>query len=76
MTVSNIQRILKSSEVEGGGLAVVVGSTNASVVRSPEEEARGGGGAPEEDSTLRRLELPLIGAAICQRKVVPIGAII
>ena len=60
MTVSNIQRILESSEVEGGGLAVAVGSTNASAVESPEEEVGGGGGAPEEDSTLRHFEVPLI----------------
>ena len=47
MTVSNIQRMLESSKVEGGGSVAVVESTYASVVRSP--EGVGGGATPEED---------------------------
>ena len=65
--------MLESSEVEGGGVAAVIGSTNASIAGSPEE---GGGGAPEEDSTLGRLELARIWRALCLRKVAPMGAII
>ena len=62
MTVSNIRRMLESSEVEGWEAAVAVGSTNASAVRSPKEEGGGGGGggALKEDSTLGCLELALI----------------
>ena len=63
MTMSNIRRMLETSEAEGGGLAATVGSMNTSAVRSPEEEGEGeggGGGAPEEDSTLGRLELAFI----------------
>ena len=52
MTVSNIQRMIESSKVEGGGtIAVVVGSTNASVEVSPLEEG-GEGVTPKDDSTL------------------------
>ena len=70
MTVSNIYRMSKSSEVEGGGTAVATaGSTDSSAIVSPVEE--GGGGATPEDSTLGRLEL-----ALYLRKVAPIGAII
>ena len=58
MTVSKIRRMSESSEVEGGGIAVAVGSTYASSTRSPVEEGGGGGGALEkEESTLGRLEL-------------------
>ena len=68
----------KSSEVEGGGTTVgtvaAVGSTDSSAIVSPVEE--GGGGATLEVSTLGRLELALIWAAFCQRKVAPIVAII
>ena len=62
MTVSNIQQISESSEVEGGGAAVAVGSMYASATGSPLKEQGGGeGGAPrEEESTLRRLELARI----------------
>ena len=56
MTISNIQRMSESFEVEGGGTAVVVArSTDASAEVSLVEE--GGGGATLEDSTLGRLEL-------------------
>ena len=59
MTVSKIRRMSESSEVEGGGIAVAVGSTYASSTRSPVEEGGGGGGgAPEEEeSTVGHLEL-------------------
>ena len=72
MIVSNIWRMLESSEVEGGG----VRSTYSSAVESPEEWG-GGGATPkeEEDSTLGRLEPACIWAALCLRKVAPIGAI-
>ena len=73
MTVFNIQQMLESSEVEGGGAATTVRSIKASTVGSP-EEGGGGGGAPEEDSSLRRLELALIWVTLCQRKVAPMGA--
>ena len=69
MTVSNIQGMLESSEVEGGGATVAVRSTNFLAVGSP-KEGGGGGATPEEGSTLGRLEL-----ALYLRKVAPIGAI-
>ena len=77
MTVSNIRQMFESSEVEGGGTvaaATTTRSTDASIEVSPVEE--GGGGATPEDSTLGCLELALIQAALCLRKVAPIGAII
>ena len=74
MTVSNIWRMPESSKVEGGGEAAAVGSTYASVEGSLVEE--GEGGATLEDSTLGHLELALIWAALCLRKVALIGAII
>ena len=59
MTDSNIRRMSKSSEVEGGGIAAVAaGSIDASAEVSFVEE--GGGGATPEDSTLGHLELALI----------------
>ena len=73
MTVSNIRWMLESFEVEGGGSAAAVGSTNASVVGSLEERG-GGGGALEEDFTLGRLELALIWVALYRRKMAPMGA--
>ena len=42
MTVSNIWRMLESSELEGGGAAATVKSTYALDVGSPEEEGEGG----------------------------------
>ena len=42
MTVSNVRRMLETSEVEGGGSATAIESRNASAVESLEE---GGGGA-------------------------------
>ena len=60
MTVSNVRRMLETSEVEGRGIAVAVGSMNTSTAESPEEGGGGGEGAtPEDDSTLGRLELAL-----------------
>jgi len=56
MTVSNIRRMFKSSEVEGGGTAAA-GSTDTSAVVSPVKEREGG--ATPEDSTLGCLELAL-----------------
>ena len=76
MTVSNIGQMLESSDVEGARSAAVVESTNTSAVRSPEEGGGGGGATPKEDSTLRHLKLARIWAALCLRKVTPMGAII
>ena len=79
MTVSKSRQMLETSEAKGGGAVVAVGSTNASVAESPIEGGRGGGGGAtpeEEESTLGRLELARIWAALCLRKVAPIGAII
>ena len=73
MTVSSILRREASLEEEGGGLTTVVGLTYSSVVGSPNV---GGLDAPVEDLTLGCLELTFIWAALCRRKVVPIGAII
>ena len=75
MTVSNIQRMLESSKVESGGAAAAVGSTYELAIRSLEEGGGGGGATPEDDSTLGRLELARIWAALCLRKVALIGAI-
>ena len=74
MTVSNIQRISESFEVEGGGTVATIGSIDASVEVSHVEE--GGGGVTPEDSTLGCLELALIYTTLCQRTVAPIGAMI
>ena len=64
MTVSNIRRMLESSEVEGKGATAAVRSTNSSIMGSPKEGGGGGGGGggakPKEDSTLGRLELASI----------------
>ena len=66
----------ESSEVGGGGISAVAAlaawSTGSSTVASPVEE--GGGGATPKDSTLGCLELALKWAALCLRKVAPIGA--
>ena len=67
--------MFESSKVEGGGAATAVRSTYALAEGSHVEE-RGGGATPKNDSTLERLELALIWAALCLRKVAPIGAII
>ena len=75
MTVSNIRRMSESSKVEGGGTsAVAAGSTNSSAIVSLVE--KGGGGATPEISTLGRLELALTWAALCLKKVAPMGVII
>ena len=60
MTVSNVRRMSKSSEVNGGGTAATVASTG-SVDASPEEVpvVEEGGGAVPEGSTLGHLELGL-----------------
>ena len=58
MTVSNIRRMSKSSEVEAGGTAVAaaapIGLADASLEAIPVEE--GGGGVVPEGLTLGRLE--------------------
>ena len=56
---SVVQRMLETSEAEGGESAATVGLTNASATRSP-EEGGGGGVTPEDDSTLGHLKLALI----------------
>ena len=56
MTVSNIHRMLESSEVEGRGAVVAVRSTNSSAARLP-KEGEGGGATLEKDSTLGHLEV-------------------
>ena len=60
MTVFNVQRMSKSSEVKGGGTATTVARTR-SIDASPEvvPVEEGGGGAVPEGSTLGRLELSL-----------------
>ena len=61
MTVSNIQRISESFEVEGRGARIAVGSIYALAAGSPIRGEGGGGATPkEEESTLRRLELARI----------------
>ena len=60
MTVSNVRRMSKSSEVDGGGTGTAVaptGSIDASLEVVPIEE---GGGVVPEGSTQGHLELSLI----------------
>ena len=73
MTVSKILWMDESPEVEGGGSIAAMGSTNSSAEGSPKEE--GWDATPKEDSTRGDLELAFIWAALCLRKVTPIGAI-
>ena len=75
LKVSNIRRIIESSDVKGGGVAAAVGSMYASAVGSLEEEG-GEGATPKENSTLGHLKLALIWAALCLRNVASIRAII
>jgi len=49
MTVSNVRRMLETSEVEGRGIAAAVGSLNTSAAESLEEGGGGGEGATPED---------------------------
>ena len=71
MTISNIPWRLESSEAEGGGSTVAVGSTNSSADGSRDEKGRDA--SPMEDSTWRHLELAFIWAAPCLRKVAIMG---
>ena len=73
MTVSSILCIEASLDEEIWGLTADVGSTNSSIVGSLDV---GGLDAPIEDSTLGCLELAFIWAALCRRKVAPMGVII
>ena len=68
--------MLESSEVEGGEAVAAVSSMNSSATGSSEEGGGGGEGALKEGSTLGRLELARISAALCLRNVAPMGAII
>ena len=68
--------MLESSEVEGGEAVAAVRSMNSSAAGSFEEGGGGGEGALKEGSTLGRLELARISAALCLRNVAPMGAII
>ena len=57
MTVSNVRRMSKSSEVDGGGTSAAappIGSAKASLEVVPVKEGRG---VVPEDSTLGRVEL-------------------
>ena len=68
----SILRKEESPDVDGGGSTVAIESTYALAEGSP----KGGGpdASPVEDSTLGRLELAFSRAALCLRKVAPIGA--
>ena len=59
MTVSNVRQMSKTSEVDGGGIAVAATSSTRSANASPEVVlvAEEGGDAVPEGSTLGRLEL-------------------
>ena len=61
MTVSNIHRMSKSSEANGGGTATAVASSTglADVSSEVVPVTEGVGGAVPEGSTLGRLELGL-----------------
>ena len=74
ITVSSVLRKEESPDVDGGGSTVAVGYTYASAEGSP----KGGGldASPVEDSTLGCLELAFNWAALCLRKVAPIGPMI
>ena len=58
MTVSNVRRMSKSSEVDSGGTTVAVGSTNTLAEVSPVEV--GGRGITPEGSSLGFLEPALL----------------
>ena len=64
----------ESPNVDGGGSIAAVGFTYISIEGSPDEG--GLDASPVEDSTLGRLELAFNYAALCLRKVAPIGAMI
>ena len=70
-TWSNVRRMSKSSEVVNGG-------TLASIAATPDASAslieEGWGGTAPEDSLLGREEPTLKWAALCLRKVAPMGA--
>ena len=71
-TWSNIRRMSESSEVVGGGTSTSVAATpDASAASAPVEE--GWGGTAPEDTPLRRVEPTLKWAALCLKKVAPIG---
>ena len=76
MIVSNVRRMSKKSEADGGGTAVAasssIGSADASLEVVPVAEE--GGGVVPEGSSLGRLELGLNWTAFCLRKVAPMGA--
>ena len=72
--ISNIVCIDEEDDVDGGGSMAVIGSTKASAVGSPEEGALDT--SPVEDSTQGHLELAFNWAALCLRKMAPIGAMI
>ena len=72
--LSNIACKEESLDVNGGGSRAIVGSIYASAEGSPE---RGGRDASSvENLTLGHLELAFNWAALCLRKVAPIGAMI
>ena len=77
-TVITVSSILRKEaplkEEVSGGLTVAMGSTYSLAIGSP--EVGGWDAAPVEDSTQGRLELTLIWATLCLRKVALMGAII
>ena len=75
MTVSKVWRMSKSFEVDGKGILAAVaptGSVDALPEVVPIEE---GGGAVPKGLTQGHLKLSLIWAALCLRKVAPMGEI-
>ena len=72
-TWSNIRQMSESFEVVGRGTLAPT-TPDTSVVSVPVEE--GGGGTTPDDAPLGRVGPTLKWAALCLRKVAPIGAII
>ena len=73
MIVSSILHKEESLDEDGGGSTTAVGSIYVTTEGSPDG---GLDAAPVEDSTLGHLELAFNWAALCLRKVAPIGAMI
>ena len=65
----------KSSEVNGGGTTATTPPTRSADASPKVVPVEEGGGAVLEGSTRGHLELSLIWATLCLRKVAPMGAI-